>query len=57
MRRPVAALRNHIESTIAELTDSDRMRLARQDAKTLCGMLTRTAGAILAHALHRLGLA
>ncbi len=56
VRRPVAALRNRIETTIGELTDPDRLRLVRHGAKTVWGLLTRTAATILAHTLQRLGL-
>lgn len=56
IRRPVAALRNRIETTIGELTDVDRLRLARHGAKTTWGLLTRTAATILAHTLLRLAL-
>lgn len=56
VRRPVAALRNRIETTIGELTDVDRLRLARHGAKTVWGLLTRTAATILAHTLRRLEL-
>jgi hypothetical protein len=56
VRRPVAALRNRIETTIGELTDPDRLRLARHGARTLWGLLTRTAATILAHTLLRLAL-
>jgi hypothetical protein len=53
-RRPVAALRNRIETTVGELTD--RLGLARHGAKSFWGLLTRTAATILAHTLSRLGL-
>jgi hypothetical protein len=53
VRRPVAALRNRIETTIGELTDT--LGLARHRALTFWGLLTRTAGTILAHTLIRLG--
>ena len=56
VRRPVAALRNRIETTIGELTDVDRLRLARHGAKTVWGLLTRVAATILAHTLLRLAL-
>jgi len=46
VRRPVTALRNRIETTIGELTDS--LGLARHRAKTVWGLLTRTAASILA---------
>lgn len=55
-RRPVAALRNRIETTIGELTDVDRLRLARHGAKTVWGLLARAAATILAHTLLRLEL-
>jgi hypothetical protein len=54
VRRPVAALRNRIETTIGELTDVDRLRLVRHGAKTVWGLLTRIAATILAHTLLRL---
>ena len=54
LRRPVAALRNRIETTIGELTDVDRLRLARHGARTVWGLLTRIAATILAHTLLRL---
>lgn len=53
VRRPVAALRNRIETTIGELTDT--LGLAHHRAKTFWGLLTRTAATILAHPLIRLG--
>lgn len=53
VRRPVAALRNRIETTIGELTDA--LALVRHRAKTFWGLLTRTATTILAHTLIRLG--
>jgi hypothetical protein len=52
VRRPVAVLRNRIETTIGELTE--RLGLARHGAKTFWGLLTRTAATILAHTLLRL---
>ena len=52
-RRPVAALRNRIETTIGELTET--LGLARHRAKTIWGLLTRAAATLLAHALLRLG--
>jgi hypothetical protein len=55
-RRPVARLRNRIETTIGELTDPDRLRLARHGAKTVWGLLARAAATILAHTLLRLEL-
>lgn len=53
VRRPVAALRNRIETTIGEITE--RLELARHGAKTFGGLLTRTAATILAHTLLRSG--
>lgn len=55
VRRPVAALRNRIETTNAEITET--LGLARHRAATFWGLLTRTAATILAHTLLRLGLA
>ena len=55
VRRPIAALRNRIETTNAEITE--RLGLARHRAATFWGLLTRTAATILAHTLLRLGLA
>lgn len=55
VRRPVAALRNRIETSIGEITD--RLELARHGAKTFWGLLTRTAATLLAHTLLRLGFA
>ncbi len=55
IRRPVARLRNRIETTVGELTD--RLGLATHGARTFWGLLTRVAGTILAHTLIRLGLA
>ena len=54
VRRPVAALRNRIETTIGELTD--RLGLARHRAACFRGLLTRTAATILAHTLLRLAI-
>ncbi len=56
VRRPVARLRNRIETTVGELTDPDRLRLARHGAKTVWGLLTRTAATILAHTIRLLEL-
>jgi hypothetical protein len=56
VRRPVAALRNRVETAIGELPDPDALGLARHRAKTSWGLLTRAAGSILAHTLRRLGL-
>jgi hypothetical protein len=52
-RRPVAALRNRIETTVGELTE--RLGLAHHGARTVWGLLARAAAAILAHTLMRLG--
>ena len=52
VRRPVAALRNRVETTIGELTD--RLGLARHAAARFWGLLTRTAATLLAHTLLRL---
>ncbi|MPZ24477.1 MAG: hypothetical protein GEU28_13305 [Dehalococcoidia bacterium] len=52
VRRPVAALRNSVETTIGELTET--LGLARCRTKTVWGLLTRTAATILAHTLLRL---
>ncbi len=54
VRRPVAALRNRIETTLGEITDVDGLRLARHGAHTLWGLLTRTAATLLAHTWLRL---
>lgn len=54
VRRPVAALCNRIETTNGELTE--RLGLARHGARTIWGLLTRTAATILAHTLQLLGL-
>jgi hypothetical protein len=54
VRRPVARLRNRVETTIGELTEG--LGLARHRAKTVWGLLTRAAATILAHTLLRLGL-
>lgn len=54
VRRPVAALRNRIETTIGEITDVDGLRLARHGAHTVWGLLTRTAATLLAHTWLRL---
>jgi hypothetical protein len=45
-RRPVAALRNRIETTTGEITE--RLGLARHRAKSFWGLLARTAATILA---------
>ena len=52
LRRPVAALRNRVETTIGELTEG--LDLARHGAKTVWGLLTRAAATLLAHTLRRL---
>ncbi len=54
VRRPIARLRNRIETTIGELTD--RLGLARHGAKSFWGLVTRTAATILAHTLRLLKL-
>jgi hypothetical protein len=54
VRRPVAALRNRIETTLGEITDVDGLRLARHGARTFWGLLTRTAATLLAHTWLRL---
>ena len=54
VRRPVAALRNRVETTIGELTEG--LGLARHRARTVWGLLTRAAATVLAHTLLRLGL-
>ena len=54
VRRPVAALRNRVETTIGELTE--HLGLARHRAKTVWGLLTRAAATILAHTRLRLAL-
>jgi hypothetical protein len=56
LRRPVAALRNRIETTIGEITDYIGLHLVRHGAKTFWGLLTRTAATLLAHTLLRLAL-
>jgi DDE family transposase len=54
VRRPIARLRNRIETTTGELTD--RLGLARHGAKSFWGLVTRTAATILAHTLRLLKL-
>jgi DDE family transposase len=54
VRRPVAALRNRVETTIGELTE--RLGLARHRAACFRGLLARTAATTLAHTLLRLAL-
>jgi hypothetical protein len=53
-RRPVAALRNRIETSYGEITD--RLELARHGAHTFWGLLTRVAATLAAHTLLRLQL-
>ena len=53
VRRPVAALRNRIETSLGEITD--RLELARHGAKTFWGLLSRAAATLLAHTWLRLG--
>jgi hypothetical protein len=48
-RRPIARLRNRIETTLGELTEG--LGLARHRAETVWGLLTRAAATILAHTL------
>ncbi len=55
VRRPVAALRNRIETTKGEVTE--QLGLARHGAKTFWGLLTRVAATLLAHTLLRLAFA
>jgi hypothetical protein len=45
----IAALRNRVETAFGQITD--KLELARHGAKSFWGLLTRTAGAILAHTL------
>jgi hypothetical protein len=54
VRHPVARLRNRIETTLGELTEG--LGLARHGAKTVWGLLTRTAATVLAHTMLRLAL-
>jgi hypothetical protein len=53
-RRPVAALRNRIETTLGEIMDIDGLQLAWHGAHTFWGLLTRTAATLLAHTWLRL---
>jgi hypothetical protein len=55
VRRPVAVLRNRIETTTDELTL--RLGLDRHGAKTFWGLLARASATLLAQPLLRLGLA
>lgn len=52
VRRPVAVLRNRIETTNGEITE--QLGLVRHGAKTFWGLLTRVAATLLAHTLLRL---
>jgi hypothetical protein len=54
VRRPVAVLRNRIETTTGEITVG--LGLDRHGAKSFWGLLTRTAATLLAHTLTRLAL-
>ncbi len=54
LRRPVAVLRNRIETTTGETTE--HLGLTRHRAHTAWGLLARTAATILAHTLIRLAL-
>lgn len=54
VRRPVAALRNRVETTIGELTE--HLALARHRAHTFWGLLARTAATMLAHTIIRLDI-
>lgn len=54
LRRPVARLRNRVETTLGQITDY--LDLARHGAHTFWGLLTRTAATLCAHTLHLLGL-
>lgn len=45
----IAKLRNHVETAFGQITD--QLELARHGAKTFWGLLTRTAGTILAHTI------
>jgi hypothetical protein len=54
VRRPVAALRNRVETSLGEITE--QLGLARHHAHTFWGLLTRTAATLLAHTMLRLGL-
>jgi hypothetical protein len=54
-RRPVAVLRNRIETSNGEITEN--LGLAHHRAHTFWGLLTRTAAILCAHTLLILGLA
>jgi hypothetical protein len=51
-RRPVAVLRNRVETTLGEVTE--QLGLVRHHAKTFWGLLARTAATLLPHTLIRL---
>ena len=53
LRRPVAALRNRIETSLGEITEY--LGLARHGAKTFWGLLARAAATLLTHTWLRLG--
>jgi hypothetical protein len=50
LRRPVAVLRNRVETTFGQVTDY--FDLARHGAHTFWGLLTRTAATLCAHTLY-----
>jgi hypothetical protein len=52
--RPIAKLRNRIETTVAQLTE--QLGLARHKARSFWGLLARTAATILAHTIITLRL-
>jgi hypothetical protein len=54
VRRPVASLRNRIETTCGET--SDHLELARHGAHTFWGLLARVAATLATHTLIRLQL-
>lgn len=51
VRRPVAALRNRVETTLGEITE--QLGLVRHGAKSFRGLLVRTTATLLAHTLLR----
>ncbi len=53
-RRPVAVLRNRIETTFGEITE--QLGLVRHQARSFAGLLTRSGATLLAHTLLRLNL-
>jgi hypothetical protein len=53
-RRPVAALRNRVETSLGEITG--HLELARHGARTFWGLLARVAATLAAHTLLRLHL-